>query len=90
MSMTIPLSQSGYLADTRLAQVNLALSGVGLVTIVGGQKPACSIQGQIDPKPAYGLNLEDLRGALQATSIDQAKEILTARSFLIKSTRTIS
>jgi multidrug efflux pump len=72
-SKTIPLSQVEDFADTRLAQKISQLSGVGLVTIVGGQKPAVRIQANPTQLSAYGLNLEDLRGALQATSIDQAK-----------------
>jgi multidrug efflux pump len=72
-SESIPLSQVEDLADTRLAQKISQLSGVGLVTIVGGQKPAVRVQANPTQLSAYGLNLEDLRGALVATSIDQAK-----------------
>ncbi len=72
-SKTIPLSKVEDLADTRLAQKISQLTGVGLVTIVGGQKPAVRIQANPTQLSAYGLNLEDLRTALQATSINQAK-----------------
>jgi multidrug efflux pump len=72
-SKSIPLSQVEDLADTRLAQKISQLSGVGLVTIVGGQKPAVRVQANPTQLSAYGLNLEDLRVALQATSVDQAK-----------------
>jgi len=72
-SKTIPLSKVEDLADTRLAQKISQLSGVGLVTIVGGQKPAVRVQANPTALSAYGLNLEDLRAALQQTSIDQAK-----------------
>src|ERR1700683_5456929 len=72
-SDSIPLSQVEDLADTRLAQKISQLSGVGLVTLVGGQKPAVRVQANPTQLSAYGLNLEDLRAALQATSIDQAK-----------------
>ncbi|HUD47768.1 MAG TPA: multidrug efflux RND transporter permease subunit [Candidatus Baltobacteraceae bacterium] len=72
-SDTIPLSQVEDLADTRLAQKISQLSGVGLVTIVGGQKPAVRVQANPTQLSSYGLNLEDLRSALTATSIDQAK-----------------
>jgi multidrug efflux pump len=73
LSDSLPLSQVEDLADTRLAQKISQLSGVGLVTIVGGQKPAVRVQANPTQLSAYGLNLEDLRNALQATSIDQAK-----------------
>src|SRR5579872_1845431 len=72
-SKTIPLSEVEDLADTRLAQKISQLSGVGLVTIVGGQKPAVRIQANPIQLSAYGLNLEDLRSALQQTSVNQAK-----------------
>ena len=72
-SKTIPLSQVEDLADTRLAQKISQLTGVGLVTIVGGQKPAVRIQANPTQLSAYGLNLEDLRTALQQASVNQAK-----------------
>ncbi len=72
-SKTIPLSKVEDLADTRLAQKISQLPGIGLVSIVGGQKPAVRIQANPTALSAYGLNLEDLRTALQATSLDQAK-----------------
>ena len=46
---------------------------MGLVSISGGQKPAVRIQANPTALSSYGLNLEDVRSALQATSIDQAK-----------------
>ena len=61
------------LADTRLAQKISQLPGIGLVSIVGGQKPAVRIQANPTALSAYGLNLEDLRVAVQQTSINQAK-----------------
>ena len=64
-SKTIPLSKVEDLADTRLAQKISQLPGIGLVTIVGGQKPAVRIQANPTALSAYGLNLEDLRTALQ-------------------------
>ncbi len=73
MSKTIPLSQVEDLADTRLAQKISQLSGVGLVTIVGGQKPAVRIQANPTKLSANGMNLEDLRTALQQASVNQAK-----------------
>jgi multidrug efflux pump len=72
-SKTIPLSQVEDLADTRLAQKISQLSGVGLVTIVGGQKPAVRVQANPTALSTYGMNLEDLRTALQQASVNQAK-----------------
>jgi multidrug efflux pump len=72
-SNTVPLSQVEDLADTRLAQKISQLQGVGLVSISGGQKPAVRVQVNPTLLSSYGINLEDVRGALQQTSIDLAK-----------------
>jgi multidrug efflux pump len=72
-STSIPLSKVEDLADTRLAQKISQLPGIGLVSIVGGQKPAVRIQANPTAMSAYGLDLEDLRTALTQTSINQAK-----------------
>ena len=72
-SNTIPLTQVEDLADTRLAQKISQLPGVGLVSISGGQKPAVRIQVNPTALASYGINLEDVRTALQATSVNQAK-----------------
>jgi len=72
-SKTLPLSQVEDLADTRLAQKISQLPGVGLVSISGGQKPAVRIQVNPTQLSAYGINLEDVRTAIQQTSLDQAK-----------------
>jgi len=71
-SKSIPLSQVEDLADTRLAQKISELPGVGLVSITGGQKPAVRVQVNPTALSARNLNLEDVRAALQATSINQA------------------
>jgi multidrug efflux pump len=72
-SDTFPLSKVEDLADTRLAQKISQLPGVGLVSISGGKKPAVRIQANPTQLSSYRINLEDLRGALQSTSIDQPK-----------------
>jgi multidrug efflux pump len=72
-SNTVPLSQVEDLADTRFAQKISQLEGVGSVTISGGQKPAVRIQVNPTALSSYGINLEDVRAALQQTSLDLAK-----------------
>ena len=72
-SDTIPLTQVEDLADTRLAQKISQLPGVGLVSISGGEKPAVRVQVNPTALSQYGINLEDVRTALQATSLDLAK-----------------
>ena len=72
-SDTIPLTQVEDLADTRLAQKISQLPGVGLVSISGGEKPAVRVQVNPTALSEYGINLEDVRTALQSTSLDLAK-----------------
>jgi multidrug efflux pump len=72
-SNEIPLSQVEDLADTRLAPKISQLPGIGLVSISGGQKPAVRIQANPTQMASYGLNLEDLRTALVAANVNQAK-----------------
>jgi len=72
-SKTMPLSQVEDLADTRLAQKISQLQGVGLVSISGGQKPAVRVQVNPTLLSSYGINLEDVRAALQQTTLDLAK-----------------
>ncbi|HXZ33508.1 MAG TPA: efflux RND transporter permease subunit, partial [Terriglobales bacterium] len=71
-SKSIPLSQVEDLADTRFAQKISQLPGVGLVSISGGQKPAVRVRVNPTALSSYGINLEDVRTALQQTSLDQA------------------
>jgi multidrug efflux pump len=75
-SQTLPLAKVEDLADTALAQKISQLSGVGLVSISGGQKPAVRIQANPTALASYGLSLEDLRTALAQQNVDQAKGVL--------------
>ncbi|OTP66601.1 Cobalt-zinc-cadmium resistance protein CzcA/ Cation efflux system protein CusA [Caballeronia sordidicola] len=72
-SKALPLSAIEDLVDTRLAPKISQLSGVGLVTISGGNKPAVRIQANPVALASYGLNLEDLRSALTSTTVNMAK-----------------
>ncbi len=72
-SKELPLSKVEDLADTRLAPKISQLPGVGLVSISGGQKPAVRIRANPTSLASYGLNLEDLRSALVAANVNQAK-----------------
>jgi len=84
-SSTLRLSKVEDLADTVLAQKIAQVSGVGLVSISGGQKPAVRVQANPTALAAYGLSLEDVRLALAATNVDQAKGTLNGpqQSFTI-------
>ncbi len=72
-SKAFPLAQVEDFADTRLVQKISQLPGVGLVTISGGQKPAVRIQANPTALSSYGINLDDVRTALQQASVNQAK-----------------
>jgi multidrug efflux pump len=75
-SDTLPLSKVEDLADTQLAQKISQVTGVGLVSISGGQKPAVRVQANPTALASYGLGLEDIRAALAAANVDQAKGTL--------------
>ena len=72
-SKTMSLPQVEDLADTRFAQKISQLPGVGLVSISGGQRPAVRIHVNPEALAAYGLTLEDVRTALAAANVNEAK-----------------
>jgi multidrug efflux pump len=72
-SDTTPLSQVEDLVDTRLAPKISQISGVGLVSISGGQKPAVRIQANPTALSSYGIDLENLRTAVSSSSVNAAK-----------------
>jgi multidrug efflux pump len=75
-SDTLPLSKVSDYADSILGQKISQVSGVGLVTLSGGQKPAVRVQ--VDPQSLAGtsLTLEDVRQALLLANVNQAKGTL--------------
>jgi multidrug efflux pump len=75
-SDSLALSKVEDLADTTLAQKISQLTGVGMVSISGGQKPAVRIQANPTALASYGLSLEDLRTVLGQANVDQAKGVL--------------
>ena len=72
-SKSMPLTQVQSFADTRLAQKISQVSGVGLVSISGGQRPAVRIQANPTALAGYGLNITDLQSAITASNVNQAK-----------------
>jgi len=72
-SASLPLPQIVDLADTRLAQKISQVTGVGLVTLSGGQRPAVRVQ--LDPRAlaANGLGLDDVRTAIADSNVSHAK-----------------
>jgi multidrug efflux pump len=72
-SDTLPLTEIQELADTRFAQKISQLPGVGLVNVVGGQRPAVRVQVNPTALSAMGLTLEDLRTAIADANVNLAK-----------------
>jgi len=60
-------------ADTLLAQKLSQVSGVGLVTIEGNQKPAVRIQFNPAAMASLGMGPEDLRNAITQANVDAPK-----------------
>ena len=75
-SQELPLDKVEDAADTNLAQKISQVMGVGMVSIAGGQKPSVRIQANPAQLAAYNLSLEDLRTAVAAANVDQAKGTL--------------
>ncbi len=72
-SQTLPLPQVEDLIDTRLAQKLSQISGVGLVSIGGGQRPAVRVQANPTALASAGLNLDDIRTAIGNANVNSAK-----------------
>ena len=72
-SDTLPLTEVQNLVNTRLAQKISQVSGVGLVTLAGGQRPAVRIQADTKALAANGLGLDTLRTAIAAANANSAK-----------------
>src|ERR1700679_550044 len=72
-SKTMPLTQVEDLADTRIAQKISQLSGVGLVSINGGQRPAVRVRAILQALAAYGLNIDDLRTTISNANSNAPK-----------------
>lgn len=72
-SDVLPLPKIEDLTDTRLAQKISQISGVGLVTISGGQRPAVRVEANTSALNNLGLSLDDLRSSLGNANVNQAK-----------------
>ncbi|MDF0488421.1 efflux RND transporter permease subunit [Sphingomonas sp. H39-1-10] len=72
-SKTMPLTQVQSIVDTRLAQKISQISGVGLVSLAGGQKPAMRIRADTQALASFGLSLSQLRTAIDNANANSAK-----------------
>ena len=72
-SKTLPTTQVQNLADTRIAQKISQMTGVGLVTLSGGQRPAVRVQANPRALAANNLSMEDVRSAVASSNVNAAK-----------------
>jgi multidrug efflux pump len=72
-SESMPLTEVQNLVNTRLAQKISQVSGVGLVSLSGGQRPAVRIQANTQALASYGIGLDTLRTAISNANSNAAK-----------------
>ena len=72
-SSLLPLTEVQNLVNTRLALKISQVSGVGLVTLSGGQRPAVRIQADLRALASQGLGLDAFRTAIAAANANAAK-----------------
>ncbi|MDD0813508.1 MdtB/MuxB family multidrug efflux RND transporter permease subunit [Curvibacter sp. HBC28] len=72
-SKTLPVIRVHDLVESRVAQKISQVSGVGLVAIAGGRRPAVRIQADPVALASAGLSLEDVRTVITAANVNQAK-----------------
>src|ERR1700688_3842956 len=61
------------LSETRLAQKISQVTGVGLLSISGGQRPAVRFRAKPQALAALGLNIDDLRTTIANANVNQPK-----------------
>ena len=72
-SPTLALTDLEDYSETRLAQKISQLTGVGLVSVSGGQRPAVRIQVNPQALASYGLNVDDIRTTLGNLNVNTPK-----------------
>ncbi|QKJ87801.1 Multidrug resistance protein MdtB [Paramixta manurensis] len=70
---SMPMTQVQDMVETRIAQKISQVSGVGLVTLSGGQRPAVRVKMNAQALAALGLNSEDVRTAISNANVNSAK-----------------
>ena len=72
-SPSLPVIKLHDLTENRLAPKLSQVDGVGLVSIAGGRRPAVRIQANPQTLASLGLSLDDIRSAIAAANVNQAK-----------------
>ncbi|MBG0811990.1 efflux RND transporter permease subunit [Methylosinus sp. H3A] len=79
-SKTLPLTEVQDLADSRIAQKISQLSGVGLVSVSGGNRPAVVVRANPSKLAAHALSLEDLRAVISNANVNLPKGNIDGRT----------
>ena len=72
-SPSLPVIRVNDLVENRLAPRISQVAGVGLVAVAGGRRPAVRIQANPATLAGLGLTLDDVRTAIAAANVRQAK-----------------
>ena len=72
-SSAMPMTQVEDMVETRVAQKISQVTGVGLVTLSGGQRPAVRVKLNAAAVAAYGLDSETIRAAISNANVNSAK-----------------
>ncbi|EPP0956868.1 MdtB/MuxB family multidrug efflux RND transporter permease subunit [Cronobacter dublinensis] len=72
-SSALPMTQVEDMVETRVAQRISQVSGVGLVTLSGGQRPAVRVKLNAQALASLGLNSETVRTAITSANVNSAK-----------------
>ena len=70
---SMPMTQVQDMVETRIAQKISQVSGVGLVTLSGGQRPAVRVKMNAQALAALGLDSETVRTAIANANVNSAK-----------------
>ncbi len=79
-STAMPMTQVEDMVETRVAQKISQISGVGLVTLSGGQRPAVRVKLNAQAIAALGLTSESVRTAITGANVNSAKGSLDGPS----------
>jgi multidrug efflux pump len=70
---SMPMTQVEDMVETRVAQKISQVSGVGLVTLAGGQRPAVRVKLNAEALAALNLDSETVRSAISNANVNSAK-----------------
>ncbi len=88
-SSAVPMTQVEDMVETRVAQKISQVSGVGLVTLAGGQRPAVRVKLNAQAIAALGLTSETVRTAITSANVNSAKGSLDGPARAVTSPPTI-